>query len=95
MSKYPLKPLIWTRLPFHLSTFFIFSFQLDIGGASQYASLNIERMILKKTNVEVKIKAGFGVVGIDVEDPPKGIYKTETIFSPGVKCFIRERENAI
>ena len=100
MGKYLLKPLIRARLPFHLSTFFIFllsfnfnaqeifSFQLDIGGASPYASLNIERMILKKTNVEVKIKAGFGVVGIDVEDPPRVYIKPKPSFPLGLNVLL-------
>jgi hypothetical protein len=100
MEKHLFKQLFKAGLPFQLSTLFIFllsfslnaqelfSFQLDIGGASPYASLNIERMIFKKTNVEVKIKAGVGVVGIDVKEPPRVYMKPKPSFPLGLNLLL-------
>jgi hypothetical protein len=106
MSKHLFKPFFTVWLPFRLSTFFIFilsfnlnaqeifSIQLDIGGASPYASLNIERRILRMTNVEVKVKTGVGVVGIDVEDPPRVYMKPKPSFPLGLHVLLGKERKA-
>jgi hypothetical protein len=64
-----------------------FSFQLDIGGAIPYGSLNIEKKILKRTSLELKIKGGVGLAGIDVIEPPRTYIKLKPTFPVGLNLL--------
>lgn len=93
-----LLPAIYTAGLFLLTTGLraqeILSFQLDIGGAAPYRSINIEKRIFKKTAIEIRVRAGIGFTLIEVIEPPRVYLRPGPSFPAGVMFLVGKEKSS-
>jgi hypothetical protein len=62
--------------------------QIDFLGAAPYGSLSLEKSIIIKKGVEIKLKAGIGLAGYNVVEPPRTFIKYTPTIPAGINFLI-------